>query len=91
MNVNKATIGALALLLVIGLVVATNVSKKGENQAADARCSLVQDSGPCKAYVAKYYFDAKIGKCQEFGWGGCKGTGTVPFDNLEECKSVCEK
>ncbi len=52
-----------------------------------SNCDLEYDSGSCKAYFPKYYFDKDEGKCKEFIWGGCEGT--VPFESLEECKD-CE-
>lgn len=46
-------------------------------------CSLAPDPGPCFAYIPAYYWDAEIGSCVEFIWGGCEGT--VPFWSLNEC------
>ncbi|MGB1104421.1 MAG: BPTI/Kunitz domain-containing protein [Crocinitomicaceae bacterium] len=48
-------------------------------------CELEPDSGPCEAYIPKYYYDSASGECKEFIWGGCDGT--VPFDTMEECES----
>lgn len=51
-------------------------------------CELEPDSGPCEAYITKYYYDKGEKKCQSFLWGGCEGE--VPFNTLEECKKcVC--
>ena len=50
-------------------------------------CLLILDSGPCRAMVEKYYFDADVETCLSFMWGGCKGT--VPFDTLAECEEEC--
>ena len=51
-------------------------------------CDLVPDSGPCKAYIPRYYFDQNSKKCKEFIWGGCQGT--VPFETMSECMNACE-
>lgn len=55
----------------------------------DSRCRLEPLGGPCKAYIARYYFDQAEGVCKEFIWGGCEGV--VPFNALGECQGVCEK
>lgn len=52
-------------------------------------CSLTPDSGPCEAYIPKYYYDQEAGECKEFIWGGCDGV--VPFDSMEECKECVAK
>lgn len=69
---------------------------KGETVKIEAdtsclrRCDLVPDPGMCKAYMPRYYYDKKEGKCKEFIWGGCNGV--VPFMTLEACeKCDCEK
>lgn len=51
-------------------------------------CSLDPDTGPCRGYFIKYYFNQTTGSCEEFVWGGCQGA--VPFDLLEECRQACE-
>ncbi len=55
--------------------------------SSDDRCLVNPDPGNCEAYMPRYYYDSKFGKCKEFIWGGCQGT--VPFETLEECKT-CE-
>ena len=54
-----------------------------------ARCGLVPDPGVCRAAIPKFYFDQSAQTCREFIWGGCGGT--VPFDTLRQCRSVCER
>lgn len=52
-------------------------------------CELKPDSGPCEAYIPRYYYDKVEGKCKEFIYGGC--AGVVPFETLEKCKTCgCE-
>ena len=51
------------------------------------RCELVPDSGPCKAYIPKYYFDQGDQQCKQFIWGGCQGV--VPFDSYLSCQQSC--
>lgn len=53
-----------------------------------AACNLKPDSGPCRAMIPRYYYDAEEGKCKEFTWGGCEGV--VPFETMEDCRKLCE-
>lgn len=50
-------------------------------------CDLEPDKGPCRAIIAKFYYDKIDRKCTEFSWGGCDGV--VPFDTMEDCLA-CE-
>jgi hypothetical protein len=50
-----------------------------------ARCQLTPETGPCRAYFIKYYYDRGEKRCKEFVWGGCDGV--VPFHTLEECRA----
>ena len=52
------------------------------------RCSLPMDTGPCKAYIPSYYYDAKKGKCLPFIYGGCAGNMNR-FKSIEECNQIC--
>ncbi|KKQ37504.1 MAG: Kunitz/bovine pancreatic trypsin inhibitor domain protein [Candidatus Woesebacteria bacterium GW2011_GWA1_37_7] len=54
----------------------------------DSRCYLDPETGPCKAFFKRYYYDINDSKCKEFTWGGCNGI--VPFETLEECRTLCE-
>jgi len=64
-------------------------TKKTET-GCKSKCDLIPDPGTCKAYLPRYYYDKKEGKCKEFIYGGCNGV--VPFLTLEECeKCDCGK
>lgn len=52
------------------------------------KCSLPKDTGNCKAYFKKFYFDKIKRSCQEFIYGGCGGNENR-FDSEEECKKSC--
>ena len=54
----------------------------------DDSCKLEPETGPCKAYFIKFYFDQEENVCKEFVWGGCGGI--VPFEGLDECRELCE-
>jgi hypothetical protein len=57
------------------------------SEAADPRCTLQGEAGPCKAGLGRYGCDPGSGTCREILWGGC-GT-PVPFETKEECLQVC--
>ena len=52
-------------------------------------CTLEPETGPCRAYFPKYYFNAKTGKCEKFVYGGCQGNGNR-FDTEEQCYGTCD-
>jgi predicted secreted protein len=57
--------------------------------AADPRCSkTVSGSGKCKAYWLGVEFDESAGECVKRGVSGCNFE--TPFENIEECRAVCE-
>ena len=64
------------------------IGKDTEDILAMGKCKLEPETGPCKALFTRYYFDQQEGICKEFIWGGCQGV--VPFETLNECKSICE-
>lgn len=73
-----------ALILTIVSILSTSNCTK-QSQECLTKCSQKGETGPCKAYFKKYYFDKTEKKCKEFIWGGCDGV--VPFQTLEECQS----
>ncbi|XP_049885500.1 boophilin-H2-like [Pectinophora gossypiella] len=51
-------------------------------------CFLRPDTGPCRAEILQWYFDAKAVKCYRFWWGGCQGNGNK-FESRKECLDYC--
>ncbi|XP_046574068.1 carboxypeptidase inhibitor SmCI-like [Haliotis rubra] len=51
-------------------------------------CMLQPDSGPCKPYVKRYFFNNITGLCEPFGYGGCEGNANR-FMTKEECLQRC--
>ncbi|MCB1193444.1 MAG: proteinase inhibitor I4 serpin [Leptospiraceae bacterium] len=82
----KYWIFILAIILT-GLIFASG--SKVENSTVNNNCHLQPNSGPCRAYYIKYYYDVGKKKCMQFVWGGC--AGIAPFENLKECQNACEK
>lgn len=75
----------IVLLVIFGVRELSGYSVKGLDQN---RCFVTPESGPCTDGKEKYYYDVDSNSCKSFVWGGCQGK--VPFDNLEECKKICE-
>lgn len=76
----------LIICFFICITLTTYSCKKNCNQTDN--CNLDPESGPCKAYIPRYYYDKNEKKCKEFIWGGCGGI--VPFETLEECERHCD-
>lgn len=51
-------------------------------------CFLRPDTGPCRANLLSWYFDARMRKCYRFFWGGCQGNGNR-FDTINKCQEHC--
>ncbi|KAF9417699.1 hypothetical protein HW555_005280 [Spodoptera exigua] len=62
----------------------------GPNSSLTKRkvCLLRPDTGPCRADILSWYYDAKKQKCYRFFWGGCQGNGNN-FISEAECKEEC--
>ncbi|XP_059827447.1 actinia tenebrosa protease inhibitors-like [Hypanus sabinus] len=54
------------------------------------KCSDPKKSGPCKALIPRYYYNAKTRKCEKFKFGGCGATGNN-FSKQSDCIALCEK
>lgn len=77
-----------ALLLLFSACLLSCEEKEAE-RVLPAQCRLEPDPGLCLAAFAKYYYNPKTGRCEQFTWGGCGGV--VPFQTLQECKDCgCE-
>ncbi|XP_021914576.1 papilin isoform X2 [Zootermopsis nevadensis] len=51
-------------------------------------CNVPYETGPCRGYFQKWYYNPTAGGCQEFVYGGCGGNGNR-FSSLEECETIC--
>ncbi|XP_068850912.1 amyloid beta precursor like protein 2 isoform X5 [Aphelocoma coerulescens] len=53
-------------------------------------CSQEAMTGPCRAVMPRWYFDANKRKCIRFIYGGCGGNRNN-FESEEYCMAVCKK
>ncbi|KAL1421535.1 hypothetical protein MTO96_023062 [Rhipicephalus appendiculatus] len=63
--------------------------KKSTPVPSNPVCSLPKSSGPCLAYMPRYYYNSANKKCEQFIYGGCQGNANN-FWTLEECSKTCK-
>uniref|UniRef100_H9GB44 Tissue factor pathway inhibitor n=1 Tax=Anolis carolinensis TaxID=28377 RepID=H9GB44_ANOCA len=51
-------------------------------------CHLPPDTGPCKAYMPRYFYNPKSNRCEEFIYGGCRGNKNN-FKTFKSCHYSC--
>nr|ATN40259.1 amyloid precursor protein [Botryllus schlosseri] len=51
-------------------------------------CGLPSETGMCRAYFEKFYYDAQAGECKKFVFGGCGGNENK-FDRKDDCEKTC--
>ena len=52
-------------------------------------CEMASDTGRCRGYFRKFYYDAASGECREFVYGGCEGNDNR-FNSIKECEARCK-
>ncbi|KAG7171647.1 Amyloid-like protein 2-like [Homarus americanus] len=52
------------------------------------RCNQQMLSGMCRAYIRRWYYDATIGDCKKFIYGGCQGNENN-FLSRQHCRAAC--
>ncbi|XP_005889606.1 tissue factor pathway inhibitor isoform X1 [Bos mutus] len=52
-------------------------------------CFLEEDTGICRGYIIRYFYNNQSKQCERFTYGGCLGN-LNNFESLEECKNTCE-
>ncbi|KFV71916.1 Amyloid-like 2, partial [Dryobates pubescens] len=66
------------------------VSEKEVSSDMKSVCSQEAMTGPCRAVMPRWYFDANKRKCIRFIYGGCGGNRNN-FESEEYCMAVCKK
>ncbi|UYV83284.1 mig-6 [Cordylochernes scorpioides] len=51
-------------------------------------CELDSETGPCRAYFVRYFYDKELSRCRKFVYGGCRGNANN-FNTKEECAEIC--
>lgn len=81
----KITISLLFIIFTFGC---TTNSASLVKTPVEKKCLLKENTGKCRAYFKRYFFNQDIKKCEEFIWGGCGGS--VPFNSVDTCRKACE-
>merc|ERR1712168_561156 len=68
-------------------------ANRQNGQSADERdcpifCVEPSETGWCKAYMPRFFFDVVSGKCKKFIYGGCGGNRNR-FRSKAKCESTC--
>ncbi|XP_078278920.1 tissue factor pathway inhibitor 2 isoform X1 [Rhinoraja longicauda] len=53
-----------------------------------SKCWQTQEPGRCRAYFRRYFYNFKMGMCEEFVYGGCNGNGNN-FKDQYSCQLEC--
>src|SRR3712207_4010023 len=58
------------------------------NLPADV-CSMPKESGPCMAFMPRWWYDKKTERCYRFIYGGCLGNNNN-FQSEAICRIICQ-
>uniref|UniRef100_A0A8D1V949 Pancreatic trypsin inhibitor n=1 Tax=Sus scrofa TaxID=9823 RepID=A0A8D1V949_PIG len=53
-------------------------------------CSLPKKTGPCLAYLPRWWYDKEKKVCSRFIYGGCQGNNNN-FQSENVCKDICSQ
>uniref|UniRef100_A0A8C2VJI3 BPTI/Kunitz inhibitor domain-containing protein n=1 Tax=Chinchilla lanigera TaxID=34839 RepID=A0A8C2VJI3_CHILA len=80
-----------AILVLLATLVASNQGNETTISSPVTRpafCLEPSFMGPCRILLIRYYYNARTGRCQAFGYGGCRAKQNN-FETKEECMRVC--
>ncbi|XP_040208265.1 papilin-like isoform X1 [Rana temporaria] len=60
-----------------------------ENKCKIGICEMSPETGDCRAYTQRYYYDQETGICKTFIYGGCNGNENN-FLSEEDCENACK-
>nr|XP_039249651.1 isoinhibitor K-like [Styela clava] len=80
----------LIFLLVVLLTSNTLAKRRGRARICPRPyyCYSESETGPCRAFFRKFYYNTRTGRCELFIYGGCQGNANR-FDNYHECSATC--
>ncbi|KAL1474951.1 hypothetical protein MTO96_037641, partial [Rhipicephalus appendiculatus] len=55
----------------------------------EAKCLARAETGPCRAHATLWAYDAKLGECKTFTYGGCDGNENK-YLTKEKCEETCK-
>uniref|UniRef100_R4GDF2 BPTI/Kunitz inhibitor domain-containing protein n=1 Tax=Anolis carolinensis TaxID=28377 RepID=R4GDF2_ANOCA len=82
----KSTMGS-RLVLVCLLFFWAGLSYANKNEKRDF-CILPSETGVCKMYIPRFFFNPTTKKCEKFIYGGCGGNKNN-FETEKECLRAC--
>ncbi|KAG8519728.1 WAP four-disulfide core domain protein 8, partial [Galemys pyrenaicus] len=72
-----------------GQVQGSGLNPKNSDLPADL-CSLPEESGPCLAYIPRWWYNKTKDVCSKFIYGGCQGNSNN-FQSKAICQEICQK
>ncbi|XP_071185340.1 amyloid-beta A4 protein-like isoform X1 [Salvelinus alpinus] len=72
----------------IAMTTTTTTTTESVEEVVREVCWSNAETGPCRAMLARWYFDHEEGRCAQFIYGGCGGNRNN-FESEEYCLSVC--
>ncbi|KAK2192142.1 hypothetical protein NP493_37g01015 [Ridgeia piscesae] len=78
-------VNAYFAIFVVMLVLAYSTAETG---ARPDKCMLPKETGPCRAFFRRFYWDNTLQRCRGFIYGGCHGNANN-FKTKSQCDIAC--